>query len=169
MAKMRLYRALLVFGRLQAVTNLGFQLVVPPASGKSYALMVNWSLIGAGEPVRRPMGTAAYVALLYGALCDRPSFPRRRYALLSAHVGGGPRLRRARRPATWSAAFGWTQFSLHLPGSRCAGLGGAGPGCGRASDARRHGGATIRLASRRRVPQQAPQDRAVAARASSSQ
>src|SRR6185436_18887948 len=65
MAKMRLYRALVVFGVLQAITNLGFMLLA--ASGKSYALMV--TVIGL-ENLCGGMGTAAYVALLM-ALCDR--------------------------------------------------------------------------------------------------
>jgi PAT family beta-lactamase induction signal transducer AmpG len=77
MAKMRLYRALLVFGVLQAVTNLGFMLLA--ASGKSYALMV--TVIGL-ENLCGGMGTAAYVALLM-ALCDR-RFSATQYALLSA-------------------------------------------------------------------------------------
>ena len=65
MAKMRLYRALLLFGVLQALTNLGFLLLA--ASGKSYALMV--AVIGL-ENLCGGMGTTAYVALLM-ALCDR--------------------------------------------------------------------------------------------------
>jgi PAT family beta-lactamase induction signal transducer AmpG len=77
MAKMRLYRALLVFGILQAITNLGFMLLA--ASGKSYALMV--TVIGL-ENLCGGMGTAAYVALLM-ALCDR-RFSATQYALLSA-------------------------------------------------------------------------------------
>ena len=77
MAKMRLYRALLVFGILQAITNLGFMLL--SASGKSYALMV--TVIGL-ENLCGGMGTAAYVALLM-ALCDR-RFSATQYALLSA-------------------------------------------------------------------------------------
>ena len=77
MAKMRLYRALLLFGVLQAVTNLGFMLLA--ASGKSYALMV--TVIGL-ENLCGGMGTAAYVALLM-ALCDR-RFSATQYALLSA-------------------------------------------------------------------------------------
>jgi len=77
MAKMRLYRALLLFGVLQAITNLGFMLLA--ASGKSYALMV--TVIGL-ENLCGGMGTAAYVALLM-ALCDR-RFSATQYALLSA-------------------------------------------------------------------------------------
>ena len=92
MAKMRLYRALLLFGVLQAVTNLGFMLLA--ASGKNYALMV--TVIGL-ENLCGGMGTAAYVALLM-ALCDR-RFSATQYALLSAlsavgrvYVGPGRRL-----------------------------------------------------------------------------
>src|SRR5258705_154506 len=77
MAKMRLFRELLLFGVLQALTNLGFMLLA--ASGKSYALMV--TVIGL-ENLCGGMGTAAYVALLM-ALCDR-RFSATQYALLSA-------------------------------------------------------------------------------------
>ena len=102
MAKMRLYHALLVFGILQAITNLGFMLLA--ASGKSYALMV--TVIGL-ENLCGGMGTAAYVALLM-ALCDR-RFSATQYALLSAlsavgrvYVGPGA--------GYLVAGFGWTQF-----------------------------------------------------------
>src|SRR5512132_1765749 len=54
MAKIRLYRALLLFGVLQALTNLGFMLLA--ASGKNYALMV--AVIGL-ENLCGGMGTAA--------------------------------------------------------------------------------------------------------------
>jgi PAT family beta-lactamase induction signal transducer AmpG len=77
MARLRLYRALLLFGLLQALTNLGFMLLA--ASGKSYPLMV--AVIGA-ENLCGGMGTAAYVALLM-AMCDR-RFSATQYALLSA-------------------------------------------------------------------------------------
>jgi PAT family beta-lactamase induction signal transducer AmpG len=77
MAKMRLYRALLAFGVLQALTNLGFMALA--AAGKSYPLMV--TVIGL-ENLCGGMGTAAYVALLM-ALCDR-RYSATQYALLSA-------------------------------------------------------------------------------------
>ena len=102
MAKMRLYRALLVFGLLQAVTNLGFMLLA--ASGKSYALMV--TVIGL-ENLCGGMGTAAYVALLM-ALCDR-RFSATQYALLSALSAVG-RVYVGPVAGYLVAGFGWTQF-----------------------------------------------------------
>jgi PAT family beta-lactamase induction signal transducer AmpG len=102
MAKMRLYRALLLFGILQAITNLGFMLLA--ASGKSYALMV--AVIGL-ENLCGGMGTAAYVALLM-ALCDR-RFSATQYALLSALSAVG-RVYVGPVAGYMVAAQGWTQF-----------------------------------------------------------
>src|SRR5690349_17064865 len=102
MAKMRLYRALLVFGVLQAITNLGFMLLA--ASGKNYALMV--TVIGL-ENLCGGMGTAAYVALLM-ALCDK-RFSATQYALLSALSAVG-RVYVGPAAGYLVAAFGWTQF-----------------------------------------------------------
>jgi PAT family beta-lactamase induction signal transducer AmpG len=102
MAKMRLYRALLLFGALQAVTNLGFMLLA--ASGKSYALMV--TVIGL-ENLCGGMGTAAYVALLM-ALCDR-RFSATQYALLSALSAVG-RVYVGPAAGYLVSAFGWTEF-----------------------------------------------------------
>lgn len=102
MAKMRLYRALLVFGALQALTNLGFMLLA--ASGKSYALMV--TVIGL-ENLCGGMGTTAYVALLM-ALCDR-RFSATQYALLSALSAVG-RVYVGPVAGYLVAGFGWTQF-----------------------------------------------------------
>jgi PAT family beta-lactamase induction signal transducer AmpG len=104
MAKMRLYRALLVFGALQAVTNLGFMLLA--ASGKSYALMV--TVIGL-ENLCGGMGTAAYVALLM-ALCDR-RFSATQYALLSALSAVG-RVYVGPVAGYLVAGFGWQLFFL---------------------------------------------------------
>ncbi len=102
MAKMRLYRALLIFGVLQAITNLGFMLLA--ASGKSYALMV--TVIGL-ENLCGGMGTAAYVALLM-ALCDR-RFSATQYALLSALSAVG-RVYVGPAAGYLVAGFGWIQF-----------------------------------------------------------
>ena len=102
MAKMRLYRALLIFGLLQAFTNLGFMLLA--ASGKSYALMV--TVIGL-ENLCGGMGTAAYVALLM-ALCDR-RFSATQYALLSALSAVG-RVYVGPAAGYLVAGFGWIQF-----------------------------------------------------------
>jgi PAT family beta-lactamase induction signal transducer AmpG len=102
MAKMRLYRALLLFGVLQAVTNLGFLLL--STAGKSYPLMV--AVIGL-ENLCGGMGTAAYVALLM-ALCDR-RFSATQYALLSALSAVG-RVYVGPAAGYLVSALGWTQF-----------------------------------------------------------
>jgi PAT family beta-lactamase induction signal transducer AmpG len=102
MAKMRLYRALLLFGVLQAITNLGFLLL--STAGKSYALMV--SVIGL-ENLCGGMGTAAYVALLM-ALCDR-RFSATQYALLSALSAVG-RVYVGPVAGYLVEALGWTEF-----------------------------------------------------------
>jgi len=102
MAKLGLFRALVLFGVLQAVTNLGFMLLA--ASGKSYALMV--AVVGL-ENLCGGMGTAAYVALLM-ALCDR-RFSATQYALLSALSAVG-RVYVGPSAGYMVAAFGWTQF-----------------------------------------------------------
>ncbi|MFP4294526.1 MAG: AmpG family muropeptide MFS transporter [Halothiobacillaceae bacterium] len=76
MAKLGLFRSLMLFGVLQAVTNLGYSwLAVQPG----YALMV--LTIGV-ENFAGGMGTAAFVALLM-ALCDA-RFSATQFALLSA-------------------------------------------------------------------------------------
>ena len=77
MARLRLYRALLLFGVLQAVTNLSYLLLA--LAGKSYALMI---AAVAAENLCGGMGTAAFVALLM-AMCDR-RHSATQYALLSA-------------------------------------------------------------------------------------
>ncbi len=77
MAKLRLYKSLLLFGILQALTNLGFMALA--LAGKSYPLMI---AVVAAENLCGGMGTAAFVALLM-ALCDR-RFSATQYALLSA-------------------------------------------------------------------------------------
>ena len=102
MAKMRLYRALLLFGTLQAITNLGFMLMA--MTGKSYAFMVG--VIGL-ENLCGGMGTAAYVALLM-ALCDR-RFSATQYALLSALSAVG-RVYVGPAAGYMVAGFGWIQF-----------------------------------------------------------
>ena len=102
MVKLRLYRALLVFGLLQALTNLGFMLL--SASGKSYALMV--AVIGA-ENLCGGMGTIAFVALLMG-MCDR-RFSATQYALLSALAALG-RVYVGPAAGVMVDGLGWTTF-----------------------------------------------------------
>ena len=113
MAKLGLFRALLLFGVLQAVTNLGFMLLA--AAGKSYPLL--YAVIGA-ENLCGGMGTAAYVALLM-ALCDR-RFSATQYALLSAlssvgRVYVGPVAGYLVGSLGWEPFFFFT-FLIALPG-----------------------------------------------------
>ena len=77
MTRLGLFRALLVFGILQAVSNLGFMLLA--GVGKNYLVMV---LAIAFENLAGGMGTAAFVALLM-SLCDH-RYSATQYALLSA-------------------------------------------------------------------------------------
>jgi PAT family beta-lactamase induction signal transducer AmpG len=77
-----LYRSLMAFGILQAVSNLSFMWLA--LAGKSYPIMV----IAVGfENFTGGMGTAAFVALLM-ALCDH-RFTATQYALLSALASFG--------------------------------------------------------------------------------
>jgi PAT family beta-lactamase induction signal transducer AmpG len=77
MVRLGLYRSLLLFGILQAISNLSFMVLA--WAGKSYALMV---VAVAFENIAGGMGTAAFVALLM-ALCDH-RFSATQFALLSA-------------------------------------------------------------------------------------
>lgn len=104
MAKLRLYRALLLFGALQAVTNLGFMALA--GAGKDYLLL--YLVIGA-ENLCGGMGTAAYVALLM-ALCDR-RFSATQYALLSALSAVG-RVYVGPLAGYLVASLGWQMFFL---------------------------------------------------------
>lgn len=102
MYRLGLYRALVMFAWLQAVTNLGF--CVLALNGPSYPIMVG--VIGL-ENLTGGMGTAAFVALLM-ALCDR-RFTATQFALLTAvaslgRVFAGP-------PAGYLVdALGWPVF-----------------------------------------------------------
>ena len=77
MSRISLWRALLMFGLLQAITNLGFWwlAVVPPT-------LAGMTLVVLLENLAGGMGTAAFVALLMG-LCD-VRFTATQFALLSA-------------------------------------------------------------------------------------
>ncbi len=102
MARIGLYRALLGFGVLQAVTNLGFAWLA--LLGKDYWAMAT---VVALENLSGGMGTAAFVALLMG-LCDR-RYTATQYALLSALASIG---RVLVSPASGFAveALGWAGF-----------------------------------------------------------
>lgn len=102
MVKLRLYRSLLLFGVLQALTNLGFLLLA--VSGKSYALMI---VVVAAENLCGGMGTAAFVALLM-SLCDR-RFSATQYALLSALASLG-RVYVGPAAGVMAGAYGWPVF-----------------------------------------------------------
>ena len=80
--KLGLYRALFLFGILQAISNLAFMALA--VTGKSYTMM---ALAVAVENLSGGMGTAAFVAFLM-ALCHR-SFTATQYALLSAVAAVG--------------------------------------------------------------------------------
>lgn len=117
MVKLGLYRALMVFGVLQAVSNLGFMALA--WAGPSYPMMV--FAVGF-ENLTGGMGTAAFVALLM-ALCDR-RFTATQYALISAlaafgRVYVGPAAGYATDPKqlglAWTTFFFLT-FLIALPG-----------------------------------------------------
>lgn len=117
MLRLGLYRALLIFGVLQALSNLMFFWLAH--AGKHYGLM---ALAVGAENITGGMGTAAFVALLM-ALCDH-RFTATQYALLSAlaavgRVYVGPLAGLATDPAqlglAWTTFFLWT-FLAALPG-----------------------------------------------------
>ena len=115
LASLGLYRALLLFGVLQAVSNLGFMWLA--LSGKSMVLMVS---AVAFENFAGGMGTAAFVALLM-ALCDH-RYTATQYALLSAlsaigRVFVGPA---AGYLVTW---LGWPDFFAATFATALPGLG----------------------------------------------
>ncbi len=102
MIKLGLFRALLLFGVLQAVSNLSFMLLA--WAGKNYALMVT---AVAFENVTGGMGTAAFVAFLM-ALCNH-RYTATQYALLSALASLGRQYMGP--PAGFLVeAVGWAQF-----------------------------------------------------------
>ncbi len=104
MTKMGIYRSLMFYGILQAITNLGFMAL--SITGKSWLLMV--AVVGL-ENLAGGMGTAAFVAFIM-ALCDH-RYSATQFALLSAlaaigRVFVGP-------PSGFIVeAQGWTTFFL---------------------------------------------------------
>ena len=104
LARLGLWRALLIFGMGQAITNLGFWwLSIHPASLTSMTLVILLENLAGG------MGTAAFVALLM-ALCDI-RFTATQFALLSALASIG---RVWVGPVAGVAAtdYGWPPFFL---------------------------------------------------------
>lgn len=113
MARLGLFRSLLVFGVLQAISNLTFMWLA--SVGKDYAVMV---LAVGFENLAGGMGTAAFVALLM-AMCDK-RFTASQFALLSAlaavgRVYVGPASGYMVEAIGWTTFFGFT-FLMALPG-----------------------------------------------------
>jgi len=113
MVRLGLYRALLVFGIFQAVSNFAY--VALALAGKNYAVMISAIAI---ENICGGMGTTAFVALLI-ALCD-PRFSATQFALLSALAAVG-RVYVGPASAYLVGAYGWANFFsitflLALPG-----------------------------------------------------
>ncbi len=113
MVKLGLRRSMLLFAIVQAMTNLGYLLLI--SFGKNYVVMVGAVALDA---LASGMGNIASVALIM-ALCDK-RFSAFQYALLSViallprYTLGGPAGYLADH-AGW-AAYYWTSFALALPG-----------------------------------------------------
>jgi PAT family beta-lactamase induction signal transducer AmpG len=104
MVRLGLYRSLMLFGVLQAVSNLGYWIlaVTPPHLWTMAATIAVENLCGG-------MGTAAFVALLM-TLCNR-SFSATQYALLSALASVG-RVYVGPTSGYMVEAWGWAPFYL---------------------------------------------------------
>ena len=102
MAKLGMVRSLLLFGLLQAVSNLGFMWLA--WMGKSYAALTISILV---ENVTGGMGTAAFVALIM-SLCDH-RYTATQFALLSSLEALG-RVFSGRPSAELVEMVGWAQF-----------------------------------------------------------
>jgi len=102
MTRWRLVRSLLLFGVLQAVSNLGF--VALAIAGKNPTALTAVILV---ENVTGGMGTAAFVALVM-SLCD-PRYTATQFALLSSLEALG-RVFAGRPSADVVTLVGWTQF-----------------------------------------------------------
>jgi PAT family beta-lactamase induction signal transducer AmpG len=102
MVRLGLYRSLLLFGVLQAVSNLSFMLLA--WTGKNYAVMI---FAVAFENLAGGMGTTAFVSLLM-ALCNH-RFSATQYALLSSLAALG-RIFIAPTSGYLVNAAGWANF-----------------------------------------------------------
>lgn len=127
MLRLSLYRALLLFGVLQAASNLGFyalavlgrgawgSFTLPPFDLGFVALAEPSQIDGllmaaiAGENITSGMGTAAFVALLMG-LCNH-QYTATHYALLSALAAVG-RIYVSPVSGVLSESVGWPAFFL---------------------------------------------------------
>ena len=114
MTRLSLYGALMLFGVLQAVTNLGFWfLAVTPKAYGSMATVVGLENLCGG------MGTAAFVAFLM-ALC-RVRYSATQFALLSALAAVGRTYLAGPLSGVMVDSFGWAvfflcTFAIALPG-----------------------------------------------------
>ncbi len=102
MVKLGLFRSLLLFGVLQAVSNLTYSVLA--LAGKNYFLVV--AAVGL-DNLAGGMGSAAFVALLM-SLCDR-RYTATQYALLSAASSVG-RVFVGPPSGIMVAAMGWAPF-----------------------------------------------------------
>ncbi|OVZ64967.1 MFS transporter [Pigmentiphaga sp. NML080357] len=105
LARLGLFRSLMLFGLLQAVSNLGFWLIA--ISPKSILLMA--AAVGI-ENLCGGMGTAAFVALLMG-LCDH-RFSATQFALLSALSAVGRTYLAGPLAPPMVETYGWPAFFL---------------------------------------------------------
>ena len=102
MAKLGMVRSLLLFGLLQAVSNLGFMWLA--WMGKSYMALTTSILV---ENVTGGMGTVAFIALIM-SLCDH-RYTATQFALLSSLEALG-RVFSGRPSAELVEMVGWAQF-----------------------------------------------------------
>lgn len=102
MTRLGLFRALLIFGILQAVSNLGFMLLA--MAGKSYGMLV---FAIALENLTGGMGTSAFVALVM-SLCHT-KYTATQFALLSSVEALG-RVFLGRPSADLVESMGWGPY-----------------------------------------------------------
>lgn len=102
MVKLRLFRALLIFGILQAISNLSFMVLA--WVGKSYMLFI---FTVALENLCGGMGTAAFISLLM-TMCNQ-RFTATQYALLSSLAAVG-RIFVAPTSGFLVESIGWANF-----------------------------------------------------------
>ena len=114
MSRISLWKALLIFGLLQAITNLGFWWLAafPPSLAGMTAVVLLENLAGG-------MGTAAFVALLM-ALCD-VRFTATQFALLSALASIG-RVVVGPVAGVTATDWGWANFFLLSTAAALPGL-----------------------------------------------
>ncbi len=113
LTKISLYRALILFGFFQAISNLMFMALA--MLGKNFAFFVSTVII---ENFTGGMGTTAFLALLMG-ICNR-SFAATQYALLSSLASLGrviisPSSGFVVESIGW-AAFYFVTFVISIPG-----------------------------------------------------